>query len=141
MRDQLIRYLMDELGPDERRAVDDKLARSEQLRRELAYLQSCLLPADDAACTHADEPPRGLAERTVGIIADNENGNRRLIPSRSAAYATAVDALTETPRWSLADLTVAGGVFLAISMLFLPAVRESRDAARRTKCANNLNQM
>jgi prepilin-type processing-associated H-X9-DG protein len=41
----------------------------------------------------------------------------------------------------LADLTVAGGVFLAISMLFVPALRQSRDAARRNDCVNNLRQV
>ncbi len=43
--------------------------------------------------------------------------------------------------WSLADLTVAGGVMLAVSMLLFPALRNSRDGTRRDVCQNNLQEM
>src|SRR5690606_9609179 len=40
--------------------------------------------------------------------------------------------------WNLADLTVAGGVILAVSMLLFPAIRDSRDGTRRNFCQDNL---
>jgi hypothetical protein len=43
--------------------------------------------------------------------------------------------------WSLADLAVAGGVFLAVSMLLFPALRDSRDATRATICEDHLRQI
>ena len=43
--------------------------------------------------------------------------------------------------WSLADLTVAGGVMLAVSMLLFPALRNSRDETRRNVCQNNQRQL
>jgi hypothetical protein len=43
--------------------------------------------------------------------------------------------------WSLADLTVAGGVMLAVSMLVFPALRDSRDGTRSTVCQNNQYQL
>jgi len=41
----------------------------------------------------------------------------------------------------MADLTVAAGVCLAVTMLFVPALQQSRSAARRTDCANNMRQL
>ena len=43
--------------------------------------------------------------------------------------------------WSLADLAVAGGVMLAVSMLVFPALRDSRDDSRQTTCADHLRQL
>ena len=59
MRELLIRYLLGELEPHEHDAVQQQLAESPELRRELAHLRSCFANAvqDD----DPDEPPRGLA--------------------------------------------------------------------------------
>src|SRR5690606_1768859 len=50
--------------------------------------------------------------------------------------------VTSVPtRWSMADLVVAAGVFLAATMLFWPALNQSRYAARVRTCQNNLRQI
>ena len=91
----------------------------------------------------------GLAERTVDRVADaaaglpleNEAAAARATAERALVASYAVEPALSLPNWSLADLTVAGGVFLAVSMLFLPALRQSRDMSRRNDCANNLRQL
>lgn len=40
-------------------------------------------------------------------------------------------------RWSLADLVVAAGIFMAAGMLFFPAIANSRYMAQRGQCQNN----
>jgi hypothetical protein len=142
MRDLLVRYLLGELSTQEQEQLEAELRDSPELRRELAYLQSCMPGCGDDDVDRprrSGDAPSGLAERTLGrICGDGPSGE---VPRTAAAVAAAYDPPTTSPSWSLADLTVAGGVFLAISMLFLPALRQSRDAARRTGCADNLRQL
>jgi hypothetical protein len=140
MRDQLVRYLLGELDTQQQEQLEAELRDSPELRRELAYLRSCLPGGDDdVERPHTGDSPSGLAERTLDrICGDGSSGE---ISHTAAAVAAAYDSPASSPSWSFADLTVAGGVFLAISMLFLPALRQSRDAARRTGCADNLRQL
>lgn len=137
MRDLLVRYLLGELDSSERQQLEAKLQKSPELRRELAYLQACM--PDEPKPPAADEPPPDLASRTLERISSGEkDGPRR---EEALAMAAAIEPPAGSARWSLADMTAAAGMFLAVSMLFLPAVRQSRDAARRTECANNLRQL
>jgi hypothetical protein len=89
-------------------------------------------PAAAGACS-------GLVGRTLEKICGDGPCHER--PHTAAEISAAYDAPAGTPSWSLADLTVAGGVFLAVSMLFVPALRQSRDASRRTDCVNNLHEV
>lgn len=141
MRELLVRYLLGELNSQEQEQLEAQLRDSPELRRELEYLQACLPGEDDEDVDRpaSAEAPRGLAERTLGRVCGDEPCPE--ISHTPAEIAAAYEPPQGTPSWSLADLTVAGGVCLAISMLFLPALRQSRDAARRTSCANNLREV
>lgn len=147
MRELLVRYLLGELNSQEQEQLEAQLRDSPEMRRELDYLRNCFsggsddLDYDDentvlpAVC----DAPRGLAERTLDRVCGDSHSEN--LTHSSAEVAAAYDQPAGNPSWSLADLTAAGGVFLAISMLFLPALRQSRDASRRTGCANNLRQV
>jgi hypothetical protein len=145
MREQLVRYLLGELDAAEQSQLEKQLRESSELRRELAYLQACFANGRDACCDPA-EPPRGLAERTTERVAccDDYNespagmGQIDFATGRAAAFAGAPDPPASSLGWSLADISVAAGVCLAISMLLAPALRNSRDASQRTACMNNL---
>jgi hypothetical protein len=146
MRDLLVRYLLGELDSDQRQLLEEQLQKSPELRRELEYLRSCLPTGEEPRLSG---PPLGLAERTVDRISDiaagepldDDEAADRARAERALVASYAVEPSLGLPSWSLADLTVAGGVFLAVSMLFLPALRQSRDMARRNDCANNLRQL
>jgi hypothetical protein len=128
MRDQLIGYLLDALEPSEHEQVESQLRRDPQLARELELLAHCLRPL--AADKAHFEPPVGLAERACQAVHE-----------RSARVAP-VPAPVHAPRqWSMADMVVAAGIFLAASLLFFPAMNQSRFAARLTGCKNNLRQV
>ena len=141
MRDLLIRYLLGELDADEQQRVEERLQSSPDLRHELALLRTCFAAADDVDSPSADLP-RGLAERTTRRVARSdyltESCDEAALPRLSSAM---IDSPPSTALgWSLADLTVAGGVFLAVSMLLFPALRGSRDATRATICQDHLRQ-
>lgn len=127
MRDYLIGYLLDALDPSEREIVADRLSRDPQLRRDLELVSRGLetLAADKGQY----EPPVGLARRTCQFVA-------------VATKATPSPPVVSAPsRWSMADLAVAAGIFLAATLLFWPAMNQSRFAARLAGCQDNLRQL
>jgi hypothetical protein len=147
MRELLVRYLMGELDGPELRQLEAQLRASAELRSELAYLRSCFQTADDDQDGPAG-PPRGLAERTSERVNEYDGGdlNERsgsLLHRRSTsvtAFATDVDPPSGSLSWSFADFVVAAGVCLAVSMLLLPALSDSRDAVLRRGCQDNLRK-
>jgi hypothetical protein len=143
MRELLIRYLLGELEAEEQQRLEQRLRNSPELRRELAHLRTCFAAARDRG-SPSEDLPRGLAERTTQRIAGSASAAE---PRGEAALPQLSEAIiSDSPPagalgWSLADLTVAGGVFLAVSMLLFPALRDSRDATRATICQDHQRQL
>src|SRR4051812_26740797 len=134
MREQLIRYLLGELDADERRDLQSRLKSSPELRAELEQLRSCFAASQDDELFGPDAPS-GLAARTAGRVASGE------VASQEVRLSPAGDPPAGILGWSLADLTVAGGVMLAVSMLIFPALRNSLDGTRLTICQDHQRQM
>ena len=140
MREQLIRYLLGELDADERRELQAELKADPDLQRELDQLRTCF------ASNQEDDddqplPPRSLAERTSQLVKSCEEEDYEAVASQTRRISAANDPPAGVLGWSLADLTVAGGVMLAVSMLVFPALRDSRDDTRLTMCERNLQQV
>ncbi len=146
MRELLVRYLMGELDGPELRQLEAQLRTSPELRSQLAYLRNCFQAAEDDQDGVA-APPRGLAERTSERVTDygsdeyfveesDSHATRR--SSHSSAFSTEVDPPTGSLSWSFADFVVAAGVCLAVSMLLIPALSDSREAVLRLRCQENL---
>ncbi|HEX3602224.1 MAG TPA: hypothetical protein VHU84_18870 [Lacipirellulaceae bacterium] len=135
MREQLIRYLLGELDDDERREVRALLRDNPELQKELSHLRECLSAnqGDD------DEPlpPGRLAERTANRVSNSDDEELERMAAGKQSFRAGGDPPTGVLGWSLADLTVAGGVMLAVSMLVFPALRDSRDGTRLVACQNN----
>lgn len=127
MRENLIGYLLNALEPTERAAVEAELNREPRLKSELELLSRSLEPL--AADVGHYPPPVGLASRCCEFVA--VKSKVKLPPPVTSI----------PPRWSMADLGVAAGVFLAATLLFFPAVNQSRFAARVRGCQNNLRQI
>ena len=147
MRELLVRYLLGELNSQEQEQLEAQLRDSPELRRELEYLRACFSGGSDDLRLRRREhgaprraTPRAASPNARSIAFAAIRTLRRYHTQLRPKSPPLTISPPGTPSWSLADLTVAGGVFLAISMLFLPALRQSRDAARRTGCANNLRQ-
>jgi hypothetical protein len=133
MRELLIRYLLGELDATQQRRLEGELRNSAELRRELAHLKACFAAAREN--DPPDDPPCGLAQRVTDSVCGDSTASGFRRTTQGAEPPAGVLG------WSLADLTVAGGVFLAVSMLLFPALRDSRDATRRRTCENNLRNV
>jgi hypothetical protein len=140
MREQLIRYLLGELDADERRDLQSRLKSSPELRAELEQLRSCFAANQDEDL-FAPDAPSGLAARTAGLVAGGEGASNSLGARQTTELSHAGGSPAGFLGWSLADLTVAGGVMLAVSMLIFPAIQNSRDGTRRVVCQDNLRQI
>ena len=138
----LIRYLLGELDADERRGGASAIARAARsCGSELAQLRACFAahPERRRVCCRTAERLGGANGR-----ARDEWRRRKRLAAAAASrkrFASAGDPPAGILGWSLADLTVAGGVMLAVSMLIFPALRNSRDGTRRQVCQNNQRQM
>src|SRR5262245_59250477 len=132
MRELLIRYLLGELDENEFREVQAKLKNSPELRQELAHLRECFAAHQDDELSE-DTPPRDLAARTAERVAESDDAWE--VPGADQpGFHPAGDPPAGILGWSLADLTVAGGVMLAVSMLIFPALRNSREGTRQVLC-------
>jgi hypothetical protein len=128
MRDYLIGYLLEALEPAEHEMVAAQLSRDPQLKRELDLIARSLQRL--AADRESFVPPAGLAERTCEFVA-----------SRAAVLLAPPAPVVSSGRWSMTDLVVAAGLFIAATMLFFTALSQSRFAAQITGCQNNLRQI
>jgi hypothetical protein len=139
MRDELLGYLLDALEPHERADVEEKLAQSPELQNELVLLSRALEPLECGG-GHYDPVP-GLADRTCQMIMHRQavvlrtviepRGGEELRPAESGRGS----------RWSFADFAVAAGIVLAVTMIFFPAISQSRYSARLVACQDNLRQI
>jgi hypothetical protein len=88
------------------------------------------------------EPPRDLVHKTCCFV---ERACGSAGPGDSAKAATlasaAGDGGSRKSSWSMADFAVGGGVLIVLGMLMMPALQESRGAARRLTCENNLRTL
>ncbi len=131
MTDELVAYLLDDLCPQRRAEVERRLETDAEWQREFERLKECFAATGDPArCI--DEPPRDLVTRTCCMV---ENVERRPCCADGAAMSAVAG---RSSSWSFTDMAVASGVVLALGMLMAPALRESRDAARRAGCQDNL---
>jgi hypothetical protein len=135
MRNVLISYLLGELSLDEHRRVEEQLAQSPAMRRELERLRKCMESGQNPDCSVT---PSGLAERTAQRVSGVASGEEDL---ESVMSSPTLDAPSGAPSWSLADLITAAGVIMAVGMLLVPGLGESRERARRHVCEDNLRQV
>ncbi|QDT01420.1 type II secretion system protein [Adhaeretor mobilis] len=135
MTDELIAYLLNDLPDDRKAEVESQLAADPKWREELARLQDCLGESSGEDCSDsAEQPPPGdLVNRTCTLV-DSVCG-----PPASLSPTT--ERCCSRSKWTLADVSVAVGIVLILSALVLPAIRGSRDSARRVACQDNLRTL
>ena len=124
MREDLVGYLVGALDRDAANEVEKQLSDDPSLRGELDRIGMAMRPL--AADPDVD-PPVGLAERTI----------RRVMWLRQPEPWSAPPATS----WRLTDLAVAASILLAISVIILPAINESRQKRQIVECGNNLRTL
>jgi len=138
MREQLLGYLLDALDDDERMEVERRIDADPRWREELRALQDALEPLAEAGEPH--EPPEDLAERTCAAVHEFRSAERAA-PARGRFFAGMTDSQATHSHWSVADTIVTAGILLVATMLFFPAIANSRYSARLAHCQNNLRQL
>ncbi|QDU87144.1 hypothetical protein Pla175_05000 [Pirellulimonas nuda] len=160
MRDELIAYLLDEQSPDQRRELERRLQRDAALRQELQHLRSCMgfgeesqdaaegsaegqppVGANDAGDPADGQSPSDLGARTLRRIRTGEACASDVLGTDPANRLGIIDAPGRSCPFTLVDTVVTLGVVMALGMMLLPAMVESREASRRLSCQNNLRQL
>jgi hypothetical protein len=144
--DDLIGYLFDVLDPDDRAAIDGRLAAEAALAARLESLRDAAAPLD---ADRADpEPPAGLALRTVARMAEYLVANEPRTPSHPAAEPARYPASpVDRPEFRgvggrfRADLLVASVLVVFVVGLGLTAVGRLRHASGEVACPNNLRTL
>jgi len=143
MRDDLLAYLLNDLSLEDCKRIEQRLQSDPAWQRELDRLRTCLETSEKEASTEA-HPPADLANRTCSFV-QCAVGKTKAATSGSLAVPASLtesrDSRACSSRWSIADMAVGAGVLLVVAMLLFPALRESRDAARRLRCQNNLRTL
>src|SRR5262245_7084507 len=114
MDENLIGYLLDALDPEERQALEARLADSPETRARLERLERALRPL--AADRDAPAPPPGLVLRTLARVAEAECADR--LPSPKALLKSRRPEARPRPWLRLADLlTAAAALLLTLGLL------------------------
>lgn len=141
MREKLLAYLLDDLDPTERSAIEATLADDPALQQELEKLRVCLGQCEEAPELEA-VPPDQLVSRTCCFV-DRAIQKSKALCSQSGGkfLSESRDPLTGRKRWSVIDLAAGACVLVALGALMMPALRVNRDVARRLTCQNNIHQL
>ncbi|MGC3967420.1 MAG: hypothetical protein QM775_08645 [Pirellulales bacterium] len=168
MREDLIGYLLGAMQPDEKRDFERRLQADAELRRELEFLKAALDECGDPA--HLLDPPSGLAKRTCEFLSrvraeeaamffaakgvPTVDSSRVGAPTQDMAAARqdlqpagfVAAAWNEPPaaggrRWQLADVITLGGIAMAASLLFFPALASWRYGQHAATCRDKLHRL
>ncbi len=139
MHENLLGYLLGALDADEHETLQRQIQDNPELRHKLCELESRLAPLE-AHRWQQFEPPSRLATSTCRLVA-TQDVSRQTKPRFQSGSSTAFDPPRGGVSWSLMDMVVAAGIFVAISCLFLPAIANSRYQAQMMACQNNLHSL
>jgi hypothetical protein len=149
-QEHLLGFLLGALEPAEHERLEREIAENPALTRQLEALSEQLSPLEAARQTHV--PPVGLATRVCSFVFENcsslapsaESEGQLVSPARhglAAAMSSEAEFADNRAGWSLADLVVAAGIFIAAAMLFFPAIANSRYHAQLAQCQHNLRDL
>jgi hypothetical protein len=139
MRERLLAYLLSDLDPAERAAVEAELAADPLLRQELEKLRECL-DAGDGHCTPAEVPPPKLASRTCSFVDHAIHKSKNLCSHSLGAKALSEshDPPVRRQKWTLLDIGAAVCILVALASLLFPRTLVGRDEARLIACQNKM---
>ena len=135
MRNDLLGYLLGALDGPEHDEVHSRLAMDADLCNQLNDLESNLAPLERSRWDF--DPPPGLAQATCQLVADRVE-NKVTRATDAPRLSSRREAPASSRGWDLLDVVVAAGIFMAASMLFFPAIANSRHQSRIAACQNKL---
>ena len=142
MRDELLAYLLNDLDDEQRLRIEARLESDPIWRHELERLRSYVEEAYTTEAAEEDAPPEDLVHRTCSFV-KQASAQGALSPAVLPASLTESQevAAPRNRRFSLLDFAAVACIFLVLGSLLFPALRKSRDAARRQQCQENLHRL
>lgn len=138
MRENLLGYLLGALDGPEHEELEKQLENNPQLHQQLQRLEGHV---DVLACSQEEHhPPQGLALRACEMVDCHCRGETD-DPDLAMPASLAPSIASASPRWTMSDMLVAAGIFLAAALLFFPAIATSHRQAQVAACQNNLRQL
>ena len=133
MRELLLGYLLGGLNKSEQASVEERVQRDLRFREELECLAVGFRPSPvDRGMFPA---PAGLAQQTIELVAKHVDQEQMNLVRRQTSNCRQGRTLTRC--WSLADMVVAGGVAVAMALLFFPTIANSRFRSGLTGSQNH----
>lgn len=162
IKQQLLGYALGALEEIECADIERQLACNPAWQRELERITEQLRPLSE--CDEDFDPPVNLAAETCDLVsafAEETDPEPALNDSATAPQFAQTELLTNAPLTQpaftnaslepapattagfgkLGELVVAAGMFMAVALLFFPAISTSRQMARMAQCHNNLRQL
>jgi hypothetical protein len=142
--EHLLGFVLGALEPQEHEQLEREMAKDPRLARQAEVLAARLQPLE--ALRETEPPPEGLAARCCSMIFEQMPPEQPTVSPARRGVAAAMSAdysLAGSGRgssWTLTDMVVAAGIFIAAGMLFFPAIANSRSQAQVAQCQNNLRQ-
>ncbi|MCR9295545.1 MAG: hypothetical protein NXI32_22745 [bacterium] len=136
--DDLIAFLLDDISPELKQAIDAALRSSSDLQDRLMFLRQMLGHMDDLAGSF--EPPGDLVESTMERIDAIQSASQPQ-PARAPALALRTATVGGGSSHGLLDSFVLCLSLAVLCCLILPSIVSARFRARIAQCSANLQQV
>lgn len=140
MDENLLGYLLDALDPDDHRQVEAYLRTSPEGRRRLDTLRRLLQPL--AADRDGDEPPAGLADRTVAVCLREAPATLQFTPTLPQAPKLRLgQKLGPSMAWlRRGDALVAASILFVFIGVAIPVLNRVVHQQQVLACQKNLHE-
>lgn len=142
MRDELLAYLLNDLDEAQRQRIEERLEVDPIWQHELERLSSYVEASQEASDNESESLPEDLVSRTCSFV-EQASAQGELSPAvLPAKLSESQDAAAPRKnRWTTLDWTVGACIMALMAALLVPAIRESRDSARRMQCQAKLKTL
>ncbi len=141
MRDELLAYLLNDLDDQQRQRVEERLQVDPIWQHELERLRS-YVEASREQDDDSEPLPIDLVSRTCSFVKQASSKGELSPAVLPAKLSESRDATqTRSNHWTMVDWVVVASILTIMGTLLVPAIQESREAARRVQCEAKLKDL
>jgi hypothetical protein len=135
----LVGFVLGALEPEEHARVAEAVQRSPELQDAVDQLYVSLPKSEET--WRSERPPAGLARRVCEKVVEFDRTREWMAKVEPASPVASQRLRPSKSSWSWRDMVVLAGTCLAVSLILLPSILNSRYQARIAMCQNNLRQV
>ncbi len=141
MRDELLAYLLNDLDDQQRQRVEERLEVDPIWQHELERLRS-YVDASRGQDDDSEPLPEDLVHRTCSFVRQASSQGELSPAVLPAKLSESRDATqSRGNHWTMVDWVVVASILTIMGTLLVPAIQESREAARRVQCQAKLKEL